>query len=264
MKKLNMKLLVLSFLLYSCAVNATRVTNTTSCETKIIGRVHGRGYWVGPPPPILFIRWQSQPIYGDIVYIDENFVTMNSRRYGLFNSPIDSYHRNQIITLIDENGVPVIGDIPKSANLTWSIVLILEPFANGDKKVRVVLDANEPFSYCLDPGKYEITGVEFWRGPMYSDITFSRPLLVLEVQPNCVNYIGDLLFDLPSSDAITFLCREGNRPKDAVASHFGLIGGIALEISKAGTEIKHTIQIADSSNLVKDINARTALIKVLK
>lgn len=259
-------MIALSLTLSSCAVQATKVSNTTSCKTQIIGHVHGRGNWIGPLPPILFLQWHNQPIYGTIVSVDDKFVVFDPRRTGLIDRPPEPYPRNQVIALIDSTGKCIIGELPQSAQLTWSIVLSLEPFTDGDKTIQLVLDVDKPFSYCLNPGKYEISGVAFVRGPMYSDIAFNRPLMTLDVKPNCANYIGDILFEVPSPGAITFLCHEGTRPKDsAIGTQFGLLGAIVLEASKTGTEIRHTIQIVDSSHVQQDsANVATSLIKVLK
>jgi len=77
--------------------------------------------------------------------------------------------------------------------MEWRIVSIDD---SSQEPIKMVLNANKPFSYCLKPGTYCVTDIEFEGNySEFVDKADSLPRIIFKVETNKVNNLGTINLD---------------------------------------------------------------------
>jgi hypothetical protein len=77
--------------------------------------------------------------------------------------------------------------------MEWSIVSIDD---SSKEPIKIVLDANNPFSYCIKPGTYRVIDIEYEGNySEFVDKADSLPNILFNVEANKVNLDFTIIFD---------------------------------------------------------------------
>lgn len=233
-----------------CTDYAVSTKKNPNCTTVVFGRFYSPQKWIGKYPALIVKEnYEAKAFFGDIIKTDSAGIWFNRTKEGfLFSKPRYYEYKNVLCVINDRNEI-VYGSIPKKYHGTWDIDIEIKPKADPNGKMLTLkLEANQEFSFCLQPNEYRIIGLTFKRGNDYVDYAAAPTNLTFIVNENRVNYVGDIYLDSLVTDSVhQIVCRIGARPSDATMGvMFGLIGAALLELSRSGDRIEHTIGVVGS------------------
>ena len=224
-------LVVISILLLNgCSYNQlTRHSNSPTCETTIEGNYFTKSIYKFDGPAILFPWSNLDPIrHGKVIRKDSAGVLFLQNKIGMFGSADTLYFKyNKIRAIIDSNNRCVWGHLDRNEEIGIHMKIELSKYhEHSYSPIYLDLFPNRKFSYCIKPGKYEITKIiEYF--PYKSEEVYyaSMPehIARFEIKRDCANYIGDIkLLDNKSSDKASLVvpCKNQSTGKTA-----GFIGG---------------------------------------
>jgi hypothetical protein len=136
--------------------------------------------------------------------------------------------------------------------MEWSIVSIDD---SSKEPIKIVLDANNPFSYCIKPGTYRVIDIEYEGNySEFVDKADSLPNILFNVEANKVNNLVTINLDFTiifDSSVCVIPFDVDERPMQENASmrkHGGLLGKM---LSAFGVKIPsevHMFTINHNSN----------------
>ena len=250
-------------LLMGCAPDFRFASDDVSgCTTTISGKMHFPFSTSQFKEGLLVKRGGEYSfVQGKIVEKTEKgyiFDPQTTRKYGP-DAEKRLYKFDEIICAIDTNSQIVYGDMPDKIMDMFRMELYVTP-AKGDstKGLRVKLNTNKKFQYCIEPGTYRIIQIIFYKTNTLNFVDCSEflPEMTFETKPGVNNYLGDFLLDAPlkESDSYSITCWNIRRPGDdfvfALASAYtnGVNTGRYVSPSAAfkSERVKHTLSIRDS------------------
>jgi hypothetical protein len=214
-----------------------------SCKTTIEGEVTETRKWVGDAPLLVTRGVGRNFVYrqGEILEHDEEGVLFNENRRSLANNPDPKFYSNdRIFSLIGEDGNILAGEYPDEEYGTSHFLFLIQEIDSEGKIGGIVLEPGEPFSYCADPGEYQLQSIIWERNNGDSDITadnveFSNSFII---EKNTANYLGNLyvnhIEDRVEAERIVYPMKELSRPdrSTGLVVGFGLTGALFNEIAK--------------------------------
>jgi hypothetical protein len=221
---------VLAFLLYSCSnyQNLKTKIENPGCQTTISGNLHYNFKFSNKDTIMLLKRNISDIlIKGKIIEkTNEGFIFDPNKRDGHDEGP-KLYNFEDIKYIIGLDGKFIYGDLFDSIKFdNFSLKLTLSKFDSSIVKPyisSIVINANEPFDYCIEPGKYKIREISTLFFKHYS---IDLPEIIFDVEKGKDNYLGDIYLDsLISGDNVNLLKFEykkpiGKRRKKKDSNHF--------------------------------------------
>ncbi len=112
-----------------------------------------------------------------------------------YNPPQNLYEYEDIKYVLGSNGKLIYGSFPDTAKLVPIFNLYMQNVADtfpGAENFRMSFKANEPFSFCIEPGKYVLKSINMnvinQQSSGLNEITF-------DVSDSLDNYIGDIYID---------------------------------------------------------------------
>jgi hypothetical protein len=244
----------LIFTLTSCSGpdKAVRTSEYPACKTIVEGFLHaGEGYFGHPGvtgPAIRIMRsGDIHTLHGNVVRETDKGIFFLPKKEGFFTPDTDFYPYEQLLWVVDENNKLIRGEISEEKKAEHRVVMVLSHSGKPDaKEVSVELKANERFSYCLNPGKYQIARMLYQGDNRHVDVSDSLPLITLTVEPDVVNYVGDLYIDA-SPDSVPGVHKLKadvlESPGKGDAGFFGgIIGSLVYDLTK-GTPPTHTFSV---------------------
>ena len=234
----------------SSVPKAVRTSENLTCPTTVEGYLHSNTVWNDAVPAILVNLPTGEKIYhGKLVEQTGAGIRFDPNREGPFLDPPEKlYTYDEIICAIDGNNQVIHGKIPEEKTLIWSMELQLVQETKPEATpIKLILNSNEKFSYCLAPGKYIVNKMLFWIGNQYIDEAVNLPELTLEVKEGYANYIGDLYLDFESPtnpDACVIPYQIKYRPTSG-AYAYGLIGALIASEAYKNAAGAHTLTVKD-------------------
>ncbi len=238
--------ITLAFVLASCSSvkDAVSLKDNPSCRTVLEGFLHSHSGFNGKVP-VLIVNYLPQKklvLHGEIVSRSDSGIVFDPQREGPLHDPPPKFYRySDIQCAIDSNASIIYGTLPDKYTIVWSMeVEVKKADSLEGQATRLILDANQPFAYCLDPGHYKITGIKFNSDTHYEDKAAEYPDMRFDVRPNVSNYLGDLFLDYatkPSPDLCVIYADPTYRPGYGIMmANFGLIGGLLESLSHPGKQ----------------------------
>jgi hypothetical protein len=189
---------------FSCSGvhEAVKTQDVPNCKTAVGGFLHSKVTFNGKVPVLLLpdsIRGKII-FYGKILEKNSEGIIFDPDKEGLFYNPEPKlYPYSDIQCAIDSEGNIVYGGLPEIYTNIWSMNLeLIQTTKPNEEPIMLILEANHPFSYCLNPGVYKVKGIRFRSNRSYIDESISLPKLTLTINQDCFNYIGDLFLDYAS------------------------------------------------------------------
>jgi hypothetical protein len=191
---------------------------------------------------------------GYIFYPYDSYAAGKKRGYPNFEVSKREYTFEEIHGLVNKNKELLYGDLPAVGmnffNADLYLIYLNKPWKSP---LKMNLEPNQYFEYCLSPGRYQISKIDFLlnNSHMFIDSSVTLPYIEFEVKEGKNNYIGDFLFDTDIvENRIEIPCRGQIRPEQVknqilVSIAFGLIGQLVYLSLKDNPEIKHTLTIQD-------------------
>jgi hypothetical protein len=212
--------------------------------------------------PALIVKenYEIKAFFGEIDKIDSSGIWFNRTKEGFLYSKSRHYDYKNILCVINDRNEITYGSIPKKYHGTWDIEVEITPRVTPKKPMTLKLNANEEFSFCVEPSDYTVTYVLFKRGSSYTDYSINLPKMSFSIVPHAINYVGDIYLDTLIGDSVHKVeCKIGSRPSDAaMGAMFGLIGAALTELSRSGNRLEHTLGVVRAS---KPENAVDALLQ---
>jgi hypothetical protein len=236
--------ILLVLLLTGCASSLSRINNSPQCTTTIEGFLHsGLRAWLGPRPCIIVRDFGKHDFwFGEILEVRDDGVVFDQNRISALSDPKPEFIRyKDTIAVIDEHGGVLHGKVPKDYSRTFALELELSCVSDVDvDPVKLKLEQNEPFGFCIEPGIYQVTNIRFDGENDYEDEAVAFPTLRIDIHDSVSNYIGDIYLnckDVTGCELMLPVDVKGiNRPDDdagimianSIGGWFGgLIGGSA-------------------------------------
>lgn len=245
------------FALFSgCAgPKATRLDKEPNCASSVEGFFHSKEQW-DKKVPALIVKGGGDPVilYGTIQELREDGIVFDPNRESPFYDPeAIFYPSSDIVAAIGQNRQVIFGRLPQRYGDTWVIELHLQHTDTPTSKpLRMILNPNERFGFCLPAGEYQVKEIFFSDHKKNVDRGVEYPDLRLTATPNTSTYIGDIYLDYaPPSDstAIVIPYKITARPDDSGLALVlgGFIGVTIYEVSLAlkGVAGVHVLQIRD-------------------
>ena len=257
--------------------SATKKDSKHNCPTSVSGQVHYKVRQEKEQATLRRLRWLADK------YIDGKIVEKTKEGYlfAKYNHSTDSYQEpvlykfEDIVYVVDEQQNLVYGNYEKYKEkyLTWYVYFIVKEI-NDTSGRRISFSAypDEPFSYCLEPGKYNVdflelimkhytTGGKYRHTHFYSDCIFESGF-ILDVKADKSNYIGDLYLDsLAAGDGVLPLDMKVNNRYDIDNRLYMYINNkdTAFVSDKKDAVNRHTLIIKDES--IKHPNTEPAIMR---
>jgi hypothetical protein len=244
-------LCLIFFFFSGCTHYAVRTADNPKCRTVVSGFFGCPQRWAGKYPALMVKEnYQLKTYFGTIVSMDSSGVQFERTKEGILFTTPKFYDRSKIVCLIDEKDQLRFGNLPKGYGGTWDIDLELKSFNDSTSKpVTLPLEANKPFSFCLDPDIYKIINITFKRSADYIDLSRELPLLKIKVEAGKRNEAGGIFLDslMAGKTSVDIKCKIGRRPNDAmVGMMFGAVGSIVNELSRRNDELMHMLSFSNS------------------
>jgi hypothetical protein len=264
-------ILILTGLFMGCssAREATRTRDDPTCRTVVEGYLHSRVLFNGKVPAlVLHSTPQTKKILtGEIVSVNDSGITFDPAREGPLHDPdAKLYPYSGIQCAIDSTGDIVYGELPERFTNVWNMeVELIREDGPSDKPIKLVLNPNERFSYCINPGSYAVRQIVFNSNRRYVDQGVSLPPMSVVVRENASNYIGDLYLNFASEldSSVCLIKAEAKyRPGYGVMMNFGLIGGIAEALGREGLQ-GHTLQVRVDSSHGSETNLPKSIVPLI-
>lgn len=123
----------------------------------------------------------------------------------------------------------------------------------------LILQPNEPFAYCVDPGEYKILRLRFVRNKTVEDTGYDYPEITFSFEGGRVNYFGNILVDykdITEENVIVVPCRRNNKSRSAALGMFGLIGAVANAVASEveSADLYHVINIELDDTFLPEAN----------
>jgi hypothetical protein len=246
--------LTMVFAACSGARDALTIQESPACPTVVEGFLHSKIGFNGKVP-ILMLHYdfqKKQIWHGEIVAVTDSGIVFDPQRDGpLYDPPAKFYPYAAIQCAIDSFATVIYGTIPEKYSIVWDMELQIKKRDSLEAlPIRMNLQSNKPFAYCLDPGIYKITALTFKSSTQYIDNGVEYPDLTFEVRPNVSNYLGDLFLDFatrPSPDVALMQATPAYRPGYGMASsYFGLLGAVIESLGRPGMQV-HSLSVQRDS-----------------
>lgn len=207
------------------------------CPSSIEGNVIETTKWMGDAP-LLVTRSVGRNFdcrTGEILEITEDGVVFNEDRRSMANNPgPKEFKKSEIVSLIDEEGEVIMGEFPEGNLKTeyYQVVMRSAGSPEIEKPYVFRLYPQKSFSYCLQPGEYEIEAIGWLRKNKDSDITADPINRKLIIEEGNANYFGDIYVnmneDMGGYDRMRVPIKIQERPNRSASwgMAFGLVGAI--------------------------------------
>ena len=269
--KTSLIVILIALSLYSCRNFAPTTKENPDCKHIISGKSIFNYIWLGRVP-VMIINYHGSHefLFGKLgEKTSEGYMFYPERIHNFGYAPKDRLYKfSEIECLFDSSRNKIYGSIPKDILEEWKMIWQIVPYLNKSKKITYLeIESNSEFSFCLDPGIYQVQNIEFIKSNKkgFLDISVYLPEMIFEVDSNKNNYIGDIYLDEKDKivEAFEIPCKVGSRPSDAAAGYWlGLTGAIVNEAIKSGENPTHTIFVRDA--LHKDDKRTKSLLKIIK
>jgi len=230
-------------------------TVNPSCQTTVEGQYFAGDTWEGQSPALILKETQNdQIIYGKILHISSDSVLFDGAPQGPFYNPDPTtYSLNEVTAVIDTAGQVVHGYLPTAYSTSWRMELHIIRKGDPDQKVRrMMLHPESPFSFCLEPGTYQVEQIFFHDPKGNMDRLAETPDFEFTIQAQAVNYLGDFYLDVPGDQGTKYELDYviDYRPNSVPAAGMvgGAIGGVLLAAyqSAQGVIGTHTLRVVNN------------------
>jgi hypothetical protein len=190
-------LCIISVTVNSCGIHeAVKTEDAQNCKAVIEGFLNSKVTFIRKGPALIFNQSRDESIiYGQIVSKNDSGIFFLQDPFYTPDPTFFSYKNIQCA--IDSNRTIIYGKLPKRFQfywgMEWSIVSIDD---SSQEPIKMVLNANKPFSYCLKPGTYCVSDIEFEGNySEFVDKADSLPRIIFNVETNKVNNLGTINLD---------------------------------------------------------------------
>lgn len=237
----------------------TKFSDDNSCLTTLEGN-YFKDLTASTSYPAVFLKMPLNPklLKGELISIDSNGIVFNPASVGFYDEEETFYPYDTLYGVINQKGKLVYGSIPEYYAVKHKLIMEISQ-VDTKSKSKLVLEPNEPFAYCINPGKYTITSIMFVTNKRLEDVGVDYPKVSLDIKEGNVNYFGNIYVDYKSAEdenVIVIPCMRNDPDGAAVAGMFGLIGSVAHAIS-TGIEsegLHHVINIERDKNFLPESN----------
>lgn len=238
----------------------TKYADDKNCSTTIEGIYYNETSSTIPPPNI-FLKMPKYPklLKGELISIDSMGVIFDPDNIGFTDYGPTFYPYDTLYGVIDTSGKLIYGSIPDYFAIKHTLML---GFERSDTReiVRLILQPNEPFAYCIDTGSYKITEINFVTKNKIEEIGYDLPDITIEIVPGSVNYLGNIYLDYKSKEEENVLVipysRYDSNKSAAIGVMFGLVGtvvnAIATELENDG--LYHVINFERDKTFLPESN----------
>lgn len=263
-------LVVVSFIisLIGCSNHElTRYSDNPKCNTTIEGSYYKDLQSIIDPPHIFLNANKGQKLVrGQLLSVDSSGVLFDPDNIGFSNEDPTYYPYDTLYGVIDSFGKLIYGSIPNSYVKKHILTIGLEETKTQEFS-RLILTPNEPFAYCINPGNYKITEINF-TDKKIQDIGTNFPEIMLTIKDGMVNYIGNVFVDKrkrEDENVLVIPCKRNDEDRGAaLGMMFGVIGAvadaIASEIESDG--LYHIINIEQENSFLPEANKGVENIKL--
>lgn len=261
-KKLGiiMPVLLLAYFLSGCSSRElTKYADDNSCLTTLEGNYY-KETGANCDHPAVFLKMPRNPklMEGNIVSVDSSGILFDPDKVGFYDEDETHYSYDTLYGVIDAKGKLIYGNIPDYYAVSQRLVVELEK--SETKKIsELVLQPNEPFSYCIEPGQYKITGLKFIDKKDVQDIGTDFPVVSFSIEAGKANYMGNIYADYKTRDETNVLvipCSKYDGDAQAGAGMFGLIGSLAYAVANEieNADLHHVIHIELDKKFLPEAN----------
>lgn len=194
----------LQFLNCSSAKKAIKPQNSQECQSVIGGFLHSNISFNGKGPALLLHDkpWKKKVLFGSIAKIDSEGIWFEPKEdYCAFCPKVRLYPYSEIACVIDSANTIIYGGLPNKNTNIWGMYFeIIREAVPNDELVGIFLEANKSFSYCLSPGIYTVKNIRFFSNRTYQDEVTLLPKIIIQVDQDKYNYLGDIFLDYQTED----------------------------------------------------------------
>ncbi len=193
---------------------------------------------------------------GKLISIDSNGVTFDQDNVGFSDEEVRFYPYDTLYGVIDTTGSLIYGSIPEYYAVTHKLEIELLNLTTKEY-ARLVLSPNEPFAYCINEGKYKVSGIKFISKNEVEDIGIDFPEITFEVASEITNYLGNIYVDFKSENdenVMIIPCNRNDQGRSAALGMFGLLGAVANAVATGieSSGLQHVIHIERDKNFLPE------------
>lgn len=260
---------VLAVITAGCSNYALTTIENPNCKTIISGKTICATKWNYQNPAII-----AENLFGgemiclglELKKVDSGFnLKQYSTREKRFLNRFFKF--DEVQYAVDSIGNSVYGTLPEKYAHKWKMHIEFKSIdTKSNNSFSLEIFPNRKFSFCVEPGIYEVESMYFesLTTILHTDIVDNEdlPEIILDIQPNTINYIGDIYLDslVPNKTITKITCKEGIRPKDIYPSNLGLIGGLLTKAQKYGNYYYHTLAIKNEPPI--GFNGKESLLQI--
>lgn len=199
-------LLLLVFFTFSCTKKLVKYSSPDDCKTVMAGEFHNLYSYPGKGS-CLFMNTGSKnkKIYGQIIELKDNGLLFDQKDEGLFRPGIKFLDFRDVRCVINDSGEVIYGLPPGNVCTILRMNITLKKIDVSDEQlVQFQIDSNEPFSFCIQPGKYKIHKFVFYNKNISIEHFENLPTMEFEIEKDKINDLGRILIDIiqfPENDS---------------------------------------------------------------
>lgn len=195
---LSIVIILTTFLIFGCADlnKISYLHNSTNCNTSI------EGYFSTPQvyknsditPAVLFtsdykLKFKS----GSVIKQNEEGIYFVEKKYSSLHTQDTLFFNKSIIrAIVDANDFCTYGNLKEKECSETTFRFYLQRVDEKANLICLELTSNSKFSYCIEPGKYQITTIVKEISDNFYEMSFPVFDWTFDVKANCANYIGDI------------------------------------------------------------------------
>jgi hypothetical protein len=188
--------------------------------------------------------------HGKVLSMDSTGILFDEDREFSWSDPEPKFYAyDEISCLVDSAQRVTYGAPPTALRAAWDVDMT---FRHADDTtampIRFTFEIGERFSFCVPPGRYELSAIHMLR---YDKVAWGMflPELTFTVEKGFVNYIGELRMDNDSSGSpgsCLFVCKVEDLNKGGWGSIFGLAGALVDVMTRDyGVKDGHLLRIVE-------------------
>jgi hypothetical protein len=233
--------------------NAQNTSDNPQCQTIVEGLYRSKARYERKVPALILRKssYETEQIHGKIISITGEGITFDQDRVGPFFDPdVKFYKTQEVVCAIDSARHVVFGDLPEKHAVIWDMDIIVQKVNDSiAKPLKLELTSGERFSFCMPPGQYEAKEIFFNHGEDIDEGVLI-PKFTLNLRPQKVNYVGDLLLDMDSiqiPEGYPIPYKMNHRKMQGLAGAMvGLIGGISEALAtEYGVLGSHSLRVVN-------------------
>jgi hypothetical protein len=239
-----------------------KYSDDNSCITTIEGN-YFKELKPGYDYPVIFLKMEKYPkrIKGELIIVKEDGIIFDPDNIGFYDEDETFFSFDTLYGVVNSAGKLIYGAVPEfydAPPIRHKLIMELTKKETEDK-TKLVLQPNEPFAYCINPGEYIVSVINFAiEENKLQDTGYDLPIINLTVEEGKANYLGNIYVDYKTKDdknALVIPCKNEDAGASFTAGFLGgVIGSVAYAIANdiSSSGLHHVIHIERDKNFLPE------------